>query len=165
MKNKTKFVAVALAAVVLIGAGTLLFFDGGMDGKGLFFNRQTPVCSLGAVVYSSEKGKGTYGSFDEFVNAVKNGTLQDCNYVVQGAGLVVQKDQDSFIASCKKSFMAGFTDQTPTVSCMKKVGADFLRVDLYKDNALVLEALDTQDNDGFSLATYKTYKPYEFRVN
>ena len=118
-------------------------------------------CVVGDLVYSSEGENGIYNDFSSFVEAVKNQTIADCPYQMQGGELNV----DNFLVKCETRFMAGFTDQTPAVSCKKRVGSNFYRVDLYEDNAVINFHMDTQDSDGFGMSTFRRYEPYQVYVD
>lgn len=165
MTNKGKVLAAVIAVVVVLAGGVGLYLKGGdLMGKLIPLKpANVSSCVSGTTVYDSEAKGGAYGSFSDFVKAVKNGTLRDCNYNFQGG----DTDVDGFIAKCSKSDLYAFlaTGQNPaTVSCSKKVGSDFFRFDLYENNALVNLHMDQMDTDTFGMTTYKAYEPFEVRV-
>jgi len=182
MTNKGKVLAAVVAVAVVLAGGVGLYLKGGdlMGKLGLSGNLKpstsvtlpgspdlevpvSPTCVPGALVYDSDSNDGVFKNFKDFVGAVNNKTLNNCNYYFQGG----QSNVDSFLAKCSKSDLYAFlaTNQNPaTISCSKKVGSDFLRFDLYQHNAVVNFHMDEMDSDTFGISTYKAYEPFEVRV-
>lgn len=111
------------------------------------------LCQQGTTVYEPGNANAMYQSMSEFVQAVKDGTLPDCNYHIQ-AGVL---GDENMLGKCTTGFMAGFDTQGYTVSCMKHVGDNYYRMDLSDDHVLVNFHMDTMDSDGFKMSTYKRY--------
>lgn len=167
MKRQTKILLAAVLVVVVAGLAVFVAKPDLLKGRMKLVEKApisktiTRVCVSGAIVYNSDPSfPGIYRTFNDFVYAVENNTLQDCNYFFQGGEHLI----DNFIAKCSKSDLYAFTDQIPAISCSKQVGNNFYRFDLYEKFALVNFHMDQMDTDTFGMSTYKAYKPFDVHV-